>query len=160
MGIFGLGLDARETARIQGIATITLRDEGGEVEVWRGWNTVVDLGLNLLLERLINTTGASPMSHLAIGSGTRSTVNTAGSLYNEVYRKALTSASVSGNVATFKTYLTSAQAAGETIREMGLTNSAASGKGTLFNYFSVSPAVEKAAGKEAVITITNTLTRS
>ena len=148
-------------ARIRGAVKIELIDvETGEVNIWENHNTVVDLGLNLLLSRLLSNTGASPIGNLAIGSGTVSTVNTAGSLGHEVYRKAITSASVSGSVCTFKTYLTTAQARDETIRELGLTNSAASGKGTLFNYIEVLPSVEKAAGKEAVITITTTMARA
>ena len=150
-----------DAAGAQGAVKIELRDvHTGEVNVWESHNAVVDLGLNLFLERLMNTTGASPLSHLIIGSGTVSTVNTAGSLGHEVYRKAITSASISGSVLTTKTYLTTAQARDETIRELGLTNSAASGKGILLNYAEVSPGVAKAGGKEAVITLTTTMSRT
>ena len=155
-------LEARDAARVRGAAKIELIDVVTKETTigWEGPNSAVDDGLNFFLNRLMNTTGASPLSHLIIGSGTVSTVNTAGSLGHEVYRKAITSASISGSVLTAKTYLTTAQARDETIRELGLTNSAASGKGVLLNYIEVSPGVEKATGKEAVITITVTTSRA
>ena len=69
---------------IKGKALITLKDlETGQIDAWEGANSVVDDGLNLLLERLIGTTGASPMAYLAVGSGTGSFTGSESTMYNE-----------------------------------------------------------------------------
>ncbi len=153
--------DVIEQLHIVGAAKIELRDvETGEVNVWEGHNSVVDGGLNLMLERLVGTAGASPMGNLAIGSGTGAFPGGATGLYSEFYRKAITSASVAANVLTVKTYFTTAQGNDATIRELGLTNAAASGAGTLIDHIEVSPGQAKTSAKEMVITNSLTLSRA
>ena len=143
---------------IKGKALITLKDlETGQIDAWEGANSVVDDGLNLLLERLIGTTGASPMAYLAVGSGTGSFTGSESTMYNEDYRKAITSASVSGNVGTWMTYFSTAEANG-TIRELGLFN--APSDGVMFAHVQVDPPRTKTSGKEMVVTITHTVTRA
>jgi hypothetical protein len=143
---------------IRGKAAITLKDVlTGEVERWEGHNAIVDDGLNLLLERLIGTAGASPMAYLAVGSGTGSFPGSESAMYNEDYRKAITTCSVSGNVGVWMTYFSTAEANG-TIRELGLFN-APSG-GVMFAHAKVDPARVKTSGKEMIVTIQHTLSRA
>ena len=149
-----------DSATIKGAARIELHDvETGETSIWEGHNSVVDVGLNLMLERLIGTAGASPMGNLAIGSGTGAFPGGATGLYAEYYRKAITSASVSSNVLTVKTYFTTAQASGY-VRELGLCNAAGSGAGVLIDHIEVSPQQQKTSAKEMVVTQTFTLSRA
>jgi len=149
-----------DALKIRGAAEIRLTDiETGEVNVWEGHNAVVDGGLNLMLERLSGAAGVAALGHLALGSGTASFLGSATGLNSEFYRKAITSASVASNVLTVKTYFTTAQASGY-IRELGLTNAAGSGAGTLIVHLEVSPQQQKTSAKEMVVTQTLTLSRA
>ncbi len=148
-------------ARIRGAAKIELWDvDTGEVSIWEGPNAVMDGGLQLFHERMAGYTSASPLGNLAIGSGTGAFPGGATGLYHEDYRKAITAASVSSTVATYKTYLTTAQGNADVIREIGLTNAAGSGAGVLISHIQVVPGVTKTSAKEAVITVTQTLSRA
>ena len=148
-----------DSATIRGAAEIRLTDiKTGQVTVWTGHNSVVDVGLNLMLERLVGTAGAA-LGYLALGSGTASFLGSATGLNSEYYRKAITSASAAANVLTVKTYFTTAQASGY-IRELGLTNAAGSGAGTLIDHIEVSPSQLKGSSKEMVVTQTLTLSRA
>lgn len=150
-----------DNVRIQGIATITLRDvDTGETTTWHGPNAVMDVGLQLFHERMAGVTGASPLGNLALGSGTGAFPGGATGLYHEDYRKSITAASVSSTVAVYKTYLTTAQGNSAVIREIGLTNAAGSGAGVLISHIEVSPGVSKTSAKEALITIVQTLSRA
>ena len=56
--------------RINGIVTITLRDDDGCIIQERTqYNALVDLGKNLLLNRLINNTEIDPITYIAVGIG-------------------------------------------------------------------------------------------
>ncbi len=150
-----------DNARIQGIATITLQDvETGEIETWHGTNAVVDVGLQLFHERMAGVSGASPLGNLAIGSGTGSFPGGATAMYAEFFRKSITAASISSTVATYKTYFTTAQGNADVIREIGLTNAAGSGAGVLISHIEVSPGISKTSAKEALVTVTQTLSRA
>lgn len=150
-----------DNVRIQGIATITLRDVAtGEATTWHGHNAVVDTGLQLFHERMSGLASASPLGNMALGSGTGAFPGGATGLYHEDYRKAITAASVSSTVATYKTYLTTAQGNADVIREVGLTNAAGSGAGTLISHIEVSPGIVKTSSKEALVTVTQTLSRA
>ena len=149
-----------DSATIRGAVRIELRDvETGETDIWEGYNAVVDTGLQLFHERMAGVASAVALGYMALGSGTGSFPGGATAMYGEFYRKALTSASIAANVATYKVYLTTAQASGY-IRELGLTNAAASGAGVLISHIEVSPQVQKTSSKEAVITVTQTLSRA
>ena len=58
-----------------------------------------------------------------------------------------------------KVYFTTSQASG-IIRELGLTNAAASGAGTLLTHLEVSPQKTKGSTMEMVITHTLTMSRA
>jgi len=150
-----------DALRIRGAVKIELRDaETGEVNVWESGNNVVDNGLNLILERLTGVAGMAALGYLALGSGTASFLGSATGLNAEYYRKAITSASCSSNVLTVKTYFTTAQGNDDVIREIGLTNAAASGAGTLIIHLEVSPSQAKTSAKEMVVTNSLTLSRA
>lgn len=150
-----------DAARIRGAAKIELIDVvTGEVNIWHGPNAVMDVGLQLFHERMAGVTGASPLGNMALGSGTGAFPGGATGLYCEDYRKAITAASISSTVATYKTYLTTAQGNAAVIREIGLTNAAGSGAGVLISHIEVNPGVTKTSAKEALVTITQTLSRA
>ena len=137
-------MELRDAAHIRGAVKIELHDVAtGERSVWVGGNQVVDGGLQLFHERMSGVVGASPLGNLAIGSGTGAFPGGATGLYHEDYRKAITAASVSSTVATYKTYLTTAQGNTATIREIGLTNAAGSGVGVLISHIEVNPGIVK-----------------
>ena len=154
-------MELMDSARVQGIAKIELRDVNtGEVNIWESGNNVVDNGLNLMLERLVGTSGMAALGHMALGSGTGTFLGSETAMYNEYHRKAITSASCSSNVLTMKTYYTTAQGNDDVIREIGLTNAAASGAGTLIIHLEVSPSQAKTSAKEMVVTNSLTLSRA
>lgn len=153
-------MELRDAARIRGAVKIELTDAvTGVVNIWEGPNKIVDVGLQLFHERMAGVTGASPLGYLALGSGTGAFPGGATAMYHEDYRKAVTTASVSSTVAVYKTYLTTAQGNSAAIREIGLTNAAGSGAGVLISHIEISPGVTKTSAKEALITVTQTLSR-
>ena len=150
-----------DAAAIKGAVTIELKDPiTGETTIWEGHNAIMDGGLELFHERVAGVAGVAALGYMALGSGTGAFPGGATGLYHEDYRKAITTASVSSTVATYKTYFTTAQGNDDVIREIGLTNAAGSGAGTLISHIEVSPQVEKTSSKEAVITVTHTLSRA
>ena len=144
--------------KIKGVATITLRDsETGEEEVSVHPNMVVNTGLNHLLERWIGTSGVNPVAYLATGTGSGTVDASDTAMWNELTRKAVTAASVSGNVLTYRVYFTTAESIGS-ISELGLFD-APSG-GTMIAHIAVSPAKDKTSAKEMLIDITHVVSRA
>jgi hypothetical protein len=89
-------------------------------------NLVVSAGLALIASWLAGSAPTAP-SHLALG--TSSTAASAGqtTLVAEAYRAALTTATVSGSVATFKYFLPASLGNGSTYAEVGIFNHASVG---------------------------------
>lgn len=153
-------MDFADGATIKGAVTITLRDvETGDVDVWHGPNAITNVGLELFHQCLQGIAGASPIAYLAIGSGTGAFPGGATAMYNEYYRRAITTMSVAVNVATYRVYFTTAMASG-IIRELGLTNAAGSGAGVLIGHIQVSPQKTKSSAKEMIVAISHTLSRA
>lgn len=153
-------MDFVDGATIKGAAMIALRDvKTGDWDIWEGPNAFTDDGLELLHHCLQGTTSGTPIGYLALGSGTGSFPGTETAMYDEHYRKAITTMSIATNVATYRIYFTTAQASG-IIREIGLTNAAGSGAGVLISHIEVSPQKEKTSTKEMIAAISHTLSRA
>lgn len=153
-------MDFIDGAAIKGAVTITLRNvETGDVDIWHGPNAITNDGLELFHQCLQGIAGASPIGYLAIGSGTGSFPGSEEAMYGEHYRRAITTMSIATNVATYRVYFTTAQASG-LIREIGLSNSAASGGGVLIGHIQVSPQKEKTSSREMIVAISHTLSRA
>jgi len=152
-----MGIIPTSASKIRGVVTITLSGDG-EGEVRRAHNLVTDAGLNLILNRLL-AASPSPLGYIAIGSGTGAFPGNETAMYDEVYRKGLTSMEVTGNVGLWRTYFSTVEA-NCTIREIGLTNAAGSGAGTLISHVQVSPPVVKINTKEMTVDIQHIIERS
>ena len=89
-------------------------------------NLVVDSGLNLIRDRLAGTSALFP-THLAVGTGSTAASAAQTTLVTEVFRDALTSTTTASKAVTFKYYLASGSANGNTIREIGLFTASSGG---------------------------------
>jgi len=146
-------------AIIRSAVTITAKDiETGAVEVRRTHNDFTDDGLHWLLNRMVSSATAV-MGHLAVGTGTGAFAGSETAMYDEVYRKAITTASVASNVGRWLIYFSAAELSCA-IREFGLANAAGSGAGTLIDHIEISPAVSKSETKELVVDIQTTISRA
>jgi len=89
-------------------------------------NLVVDSGLNLIRDRLAGTSSLYP-THLAVGTGSTAASAAQTTLVTEVFRDTLTSTTTASKAVTFKYYLASGSANGNTIREIGLFTASSGG---------------------------------
>jgi hypothetical protein len=106
-------------------------------------NLVVDAGLNLLRDRLAGTSSAYA-THLAVGTGTTAASAAQTTMVTEVFRDALTSTTTASKAVTFKYYLASGSANGNTLQEIGLFT-ASSGGTMIARAVLVSPIVKTAS---------------
>lgn len=100
-------------------------------------NTFVTVGKNSIAAGLMGTTDNNQgiITYCALGTSVVSATLADTTLTTEIYRKLISVRSVSGNVATFQTFFTTAEANG-TLREAGLfgdTATATTDSGTLFS---------------------------
>lgn len=100
-------------------------------------NTFVTVGKNSIAAGLMGTTDNSQgiITYCALGTSVVAATLADTTLTTEIYRKLISVRSVSGNVATFQTFFTTAEANG-TLREAGLFGDAATAttdSGTLFS---------------------------
>lgn len=97
-------------------------------------NMFVTTGKNSLAARLIETADKGMITYCAVGTGITAPALGDTTLQTELYRKLISVRSVVGNVATFQTYFTTAEANGA-LKEAGLFGDDATGtpdSGTLF----------------------------
>ena len=147
--------------KIKGIVDIQIIDKNGNVKQhYTDHNLVVDAGIALILDTLVNDKAHHP-THLALGTGTTAAANTDTSLEAEAYRKAITSATITGNSAKFAAFIGFADYAG-TISELGLFADASdvAGSGTLFSRFIPKTAITKTSADALVISWTITFSAS
>lgn len=89
-------------------------------------NLVVNTGLNLIRD-LLGNQGVQPLSHCAVGTSNTAANTGQTTLVAEVYRSAITQFTTSALTLTVKHYLSSTQANGNTLREIGLFNDGTAG---------------------------------
>lgn len=108
----------------------------GRVDVIHVKNMFVTAGKNSIADHLRGTTSNNKgiITYCALGTGTTAPALADTTMQTEIARKAVSVRSVSGKVATFQTFFTTAEANG-TLREAGLFGDDASdtaNSGTLF----------------------------
>jgi hypothetical protein len=146
---------------IKGIVDIKLIDKDGNVKAhYTDHNLVVDSGIALILDTLVNNTAHQP-THIALGTGTNAAAAGDVSLQTEEYRKAITSSTITGNSAKFAAFIAFADYSG-TISELGLFADATDtvGSGTLFSRFIPTTPITKTSADALVISWTITLSAS
>ena len=110
-----------DTITVRGAVKIELN---GSIIVEKD-NLIVTTGKNFLTVPILSAS-ASPMTHMAIGSGTTAAALTDTTLETEITRQAFTTASVTANVATINCLYAAGTGTG-TITEAGLLNAAVAG---------------------------------
>lgn len=123
-----------DTLALTGALVVEVRSArtGRVLRRLRESNLVVNAGLTLVRDLLDSTiTAPTPPTHLAFGTNASAAAGTQTALVTEVFRDALTSRVRTGLTITFKHFLSSSQANGNTLREWGLFNAAAAG--TMFS---------------------------
>lgn len=123
-----------EALALTGVLVVEIRSArtGRLLRRLRESNLVVNAGLTLVRDLLDSTIAApTPPTHLAFGTDATAAAGTQTALVAEVFRDALTSRVRTGLTITFKHFLSSSQANGNTLREWGLFNAAAAG--TMFS---------------------------
>lgn len=139
-------------AGVQGTLNIVVTNAQGEVtQDVTVKNLVVDTGLNLLVSRITNSTGAV-LSHMSIGTGTNAAAANNTTLQTELAgaRVAFTSAVVTGASVVYSAAFGAGVGTGA-ITEAGLFNAASAG--TMFSR-TVFPVVNKQAEDSMTITWT------
>lgn len=119
----------QEPLPLTGVVTITLKDSTGKVKEEIKKNLVVNTGKNFVASAIV-AASASPMTHMAIGTGTTGAAVTDTTLQTELSRVAFTSAVASSNVATM-TATWSAGVGTGAITEAGIFNNSIGG--TMFS---------------------------
>ncbi len=127
-----------EEIKIKGELTLNFRNvKTGKVRKYVYKNMVVTYGKNAIAQRLSGQS-VGEITYCAVGTGTTAPALADTALQTELFRKAISVRSYSGNVSTFDTYFTTSEANG-TLREAGLfgtgvgrTPSATPGSGQLF----------------------------
>lgn len=79
-----------DTLAARGDVTITKVKKDGSVETVKHHNLVVQLGLNYIAQRMIDSGQPTEMSHMAIGTGTATPASSDSALGTEVYRRVFT----------------------------------------------------------------------
>lgn len=123
----------------EGACTIVIRDaKTGKIKhEEKIKNTFVTVGKNSIAAGLMGTTDNNQgiITYCALGTSVVAATLADTTLTTEIYRKLISVRSVSGKVATFQTFFTTAEANG-TLREAGLFGDAATAtadSGTLFS---------------------------
>ena len=118
--------------KIKGTARAILTHDDGRVEVIEDHNMIVNSGFDLLISALINSSNRpSPLTHIAIGTGTTAASATHTALVNEKYRKAGTWSWSAGSKTFTITATWNRGAVTGTITEGAVFN--ASSGGTMFD---------------------------
>jgi hypothetical protein len=127
----------------EGACTLILRDgaTGKIKDVTFIKNTFVTSGKNSIASRLsgTDTSGKGTITYCALGTSSVAPTLADTHLGTEIFRKLISTRSVSGKVATYQTFFTISEANG-TLREAGLFGDDASGTpdtGTLFSKLAI-----------------------
>lgn len=89
-------------------------------------NIVTDLGKGFIAARLVTAGAPTPMSHMAIGTGTTGAASTQTTLITEAARSALSASTVSTNTVTYTATFGAGSGTGA-ITEAGILNAASAG---------------------------------
>ena len=114
-----------EPIYLKGHVVISLYDEKGNLKQQEEENLVVNTGKNFVANAII-ASSTSPMTHMAIGTGTTGAALTDTTLQTELSRVAFTSAVTASNVATMTTTWPAGTGTGS-ITEAGIFNNAIAG---------------------------------
>ncbi len=108
-----------------GEVELTVLEAGKPIDRQRVNNVVTTAGWGLLAEVIRGV--RSPVTHVALGTGSRTPAAADTALQTEVYRDIATSLSSIGRGLTTSHFLPTFAAAGHTLREVGLFTAAAGG---------------------------------
>lgn len=115
-----------DNVSVVGKLYIQLFDENGNLKSeYNETNLVVDTGLDFIASRMKDAT-ATPMSHMAVGSGTVAPAAGNTALGSELGRVALTSTTVSTNTVTYVADFAAGTGTGS-VTEAGIFNAGTSG---------------------------------
>lgn len=141
----------KDKIKPEGLVSIVLKDEHGNVKETHTQNLVVDTGLAYIASRIIGTAG--PISHMGVGSGDTVAEESQTELINQLSRVALTStANVTTNVTNDSVQFVAEFPTGVgtgAIVEAGLFDAATDGAMVSRTVF---PVVNKSAPDSLVIT--------
>jgi hypothetical protein len=116
----------KENAKAIGVVTVKLLDKDGNVkEDFTVNNLVVDTGTSHIISRMLNNT-ATPMSHMAIGTGISTPTVSDIALGAEAARDIFTSVSTTGATIEYNCTFGAGVGTGN-ITEAGIFNAASSG---------------------------------
>ena len=142
-----------DKSKATGKLTVEIKNKQGEViDIREVKNLVVDDGLEYIASRMKDAT-ATPMSHMAIGTGSSAAAASDTALGTEAARVALTSTTVTANAVAYVASFGAGTGTGA-ITEAGILNAASSGTLLCRTVFSV---VNKGASDSMTITWTVTI---
>lgn len=144
----------KDTLKLKGELTIVVKDKDGKVKETRNEkNLVVNSGLEYICSRMVGT-GASAMSHMAIGSGTTAATGSQTDLVSILgARETLDSSTASANTVTYTSSFEAGDGTGA-VTEAGIFNAVTAGTMLCRTTF---PVVNKGANDTMAITWTITL---
>ena len=91
----------------------------------------MNAGLNVIRDWMVGDSATAPVS-IAIGTGSTSADVSQTALVGEVFKDAFDSTSKSDRLAKFEMVLSTIEATGSTVREIGMFNSTTGTSGTMF----------------------------
>lgn len=129
-------MNTTENIKIKANVELILRDaKTGRIKtIDRVHNIFVTAGKNSIADALRGTDSKGEITYCALGTGTNAPAIGDTALQTELFRKLISTKSVTNNTALFETFYTTSEGNG-TLREAGLFGDAAtgtSGTGTLF----------------------------
>ena len=119
--------NTKETLKLKGSFTATLRHKDGSVEVRRKDNLILDGGFDFICAVIAGTTQPAAMAYTAVGTGTTAVAASQTGLVTELTRVSATYAHTTGTkVFTLTSYFAAGVATGA-ITEAGICNASSSG---------------------------------
>lgn len=140
----------KDSLRIVGYVTATLRRAGKVVQVVKGKNLIVNAGLNAILRRLGDEATKSNegiITYGAVGDGAVNPTLTDVAMENEISRKLVGVTTAAGTTLTLETFFAEPEGIG-TLTKFALFGedaSATPSSGTLFEYIKFDTAINKTA---------------
>jgi hypothetical protein len=143
----------KETLKLTGELVITVTRNGALVETVRHKNLVVDSGLEFMASRMRDES-ITPMSHMAVGSGTTPTTGADTQLGTELGRVAFSFVTATANQITYNAAFAPGVATGA-VSEAGILNAGTAGRMLCRTVF---PVVNKLAADSVNLAWTVTVT--
>lgn len=145
-----------ETLRLRANVVATVTDADGRViDRIHQHNLVVTAGRNLIRD-LLNNTGPAGLTHIALGTSATAANSAQTELVAEVHRDAITQRLTDVGQLTLTLYVSTTQANGNTLREVGLFN--ATPAGTMYARVVLASAIIKTSAIAVTFTWTLTFT--